>query len=135
MTKTELAFEFHKKGFNCAQSVVLPFSEELKVEPTLLARGLEGFGAGMGGMELVCGALSGAVYIAGILNSDGNLDSPASKKQTYAICKNLCEKFKSECGSQICKEIKGIQSGKPTVSCNKCIEIGVELVENILKNC
>ncbi len=133
MTKKELAIDFHNRGFNCAQSVVLPFAEDISIDPVMLAKGLEGFGSGMGGRELACGALSGAVYIAGILYSNGNLDSPTSKKETYAVCKRLCEDFKKLCGAQNCKDIKGIETGIPTASCKRCIEVGVELVEKILK--
>ncbi len=133
MTKSEMALEFHKKGFNCAQSVALPFAEELGLNPTILSKSLEGFGAGMGGFELTCGALSAAVYLAGIKFADGNLDAPSSKRNTYAVCKELGKEFKAECGSVICGEIKGINSGKTLKSCNDCILCGVKLVENMLK--
>ncbi len=133
MTKEEKALQFHKKGFNCAQSVVLPFCEDLGLDPVTVSRGMEGFGAGMGGFELTCGALSGAVYIAGILNSDGNLEKPASKRNTYDVCKKLCSNFKENCGSSICREIKGLDTGKALTSCDECIACGVSLIENILK--
>ncbi len=133
MIKTEKALEFHKKGFNCAQSVALPFCEELGLDPILVAKGMEGFGAGMGGYNLTCGALSGAVYIASIINSDGNMEKPSSKRDTYAICKNICENFKKECGSHFCGEIKGISNGTPLKSCDECIACAVKLAENILK--
>lgn len=133
MTKSEMALEFHKKGFNCAQSVALPFAEELGLDPVAVAKGMEGFGGGMGGYNLVCGALSAAVYIAGIINSDGNLDVPASKRNTYAVCKDITENFKAECGSHFCPEIKGLDGGPVLKSCNDCILCGVKLLENISK--
>ncbi|MBO7217495.1 MAG: C_GCAxxG_C_C family protein, partial [Clostridia bacterium] len=130
MTKSEMALEFHKKGFNCAQSVALPFADELGLDPTTLSKTLEGFGAGMGGFSLTCGALSAAVYIAGVKYADGNLNAPASKRNTYSVCKKLGEEFKLECGSAICGEIKGLSGGKPLKSCNDCILCGVKLTEN-----
>lgn len=132
MTKKEMAINFHKRGFNCAQSVVLPFCDELGLDPVAVAKGMEGFGAGMGGFELTCGALSGAIYVAGILNSDGDLDNPSSKRDTYNVCKHLCSCFKDNIGSNICKEIKGIESGNMLKSCNECILFGVELIEKML---
>ena len=133
MTKKEMAKEFHKKGFNCAQSVALPFCEELGLDPVMVAKGMEGFGGGMGGYNLTCGALSAAVYIAGIINSDGSLTAPSSKRNTYVICKNICESFKEECGSHFCGEIKGLIGGTPLKSCDECIACGVNLAEKLLK--
>ena len=34
MTKKELALEYHKKGYNCAQAVACAFCEELGVSET-----------------------------------------------------------------------------------------------------
>lgn len=133
MTKTELAFEYHKKGFNCAQSVALPFCEELELDPVVVSKSMEGFGGGMGGYDLVCGALSGAVFIASIKNADGNLETPSSKRGTYAVCKRITESFKNECGSHLCPEIKGLNGSAPLKSCNECIACGVRLCEEILK--
>ena len=133
MTKIESALNFHKKGFNCAQSAALPFCDDLGLDPILVSKSLEGFGAGMGGFELTCGALSAAIYIAGIINADGNLNAPSSKRSTYIICKELCSKFKESCGSAICGEIKGLNTGKVLSSCDKCIICSVELIENMLK--
>ena len=131
MTKKEMAKEFHKKGFDCAQSVALPFCEELGLDPVMVAKGMEGFGGGMGGYNLTCGALSGAIYIAGIINSDGNMESPSSKRNTYAVCKKLSSEFKELCGSTNCPEIKGLDTGKPLTSCDECIANAIKLLENL----
>lgn len=133
MTKVEKAFDYHKKGFNCAQSVVLPFCEELGLDPVITSKAMEGFGGGMGGYDLVCGALSGAVFLTGIKNADGDLEAPASKRGTYAVCKDITESFKRECGSHLCPEIKGFRGGAPLKSCNECIACSVRLCEEMLK--
>lgn len=134
MTRTEKAIELRKKGFNCAQAVALSFCEDLNLDREIVSKGMEGFGGGMGGYNLTCGALSAAVYIAGIINSDGSLTAPSSKRDTYAICKNICESFKEECGSHFCGEIKGLSSGTPLKSCDECIACGVKLAEKALKD-
>ncbi len=133
MTNSEKAIELRKKGFNCAQSVALAFCDELGLDPVLVSKSLEGFGAGMGGYELTCGALSAAVYLAGIKFADGSLDSPCSKQTTYSVCKELVSMFKTEIGSTACEKIKGISDGKALKSCDDCILCGVKLAENMLK--
>ncbi len=125
--KQREAQRLHEKGFNCAQSVALPFCEELGMPRQAAMKALEGFGAGMGDRMQTCGALSGAVFVAGLKHSDGNLDSPASKATTYAICGKLCQAFKEKSGSTVCKEIKE----KNHVSCNECISFGVKLAEEL----
>ena len=69
MTKKEKAIELHDKGFNCAQAVACAFAEEIGVPEEVLFSACEGFGLGMGGMEATCGAVSGAIMLAGLKNS------------------------------------------------------------------
>lgn len=125
--KIEQAMELHNKGFNCAQAVAMPYAAEFGLEPRLVARAMEGFGAGMGGRTQTCGALSGVIFLAGLKNSDGNLEAPASKQATYAIAADLCEKFKAECGSTVCQEIKDLEKR----SCNECIRYGIALAQKL----
>ena len=108
-SKAEQAMQLHSKGFNCAQSVALPFCEEFGLD-----------------------ALSGAIYMLGFKCSDGNLDSPATKTHTYAAANALGKQFSEKCGSAICREIKGEKDGKALMSCNDCIILAVNLLEEAL---
>lgn len=126
------ALSLHKKGFNCAQSVALPFCAELGIDKQTVMKATEGFGAGMGGYNLTCGALSGAIFVAGSILSDGNLEHPASKRNTYAVCKEISEAFEKECGSTSCYDIRGVESKCPLKSCNECIMIAASLAEKVL---
>ncbi len=131
--KITKALEFHSKGFNCAQSVALPFCEELGVDPAVISRVAEGFGGGMGGFELTCGALSGAIMVAGLKFADGNLEAPKSKQNTYAVSKSIGKEFEKRCGSTICPVIKGLNGGEMLKSCNECIEEGIKLAIEAIK--
>ena len=130
--KTIEALSLHKKGFNCAQAVLLPFAEELGLGRQTAMTIAEGFGAGMGGCKLTCGALSAAIMIAGMKNSSGDLMLPNSKASTYALCREINEAFEKEIGSCICSEIKGITTGKPLKTCDECIMAGAKLAEKII---
>ncbi len=133
MTKKQLAITNHDKKFNCAQAVACTFSKEIGVDESTLFRACEGFGLGMGGMDGTCGALSGAITLAGFKSSDGNIDNPATKAATYRLSKEMVDKFKEKSGSTICRELKGVDSGKALRSCSDCIRDGVEVVEEVLK--
>ncbi|MGN1332621.1 MAG: C-GCAxxG-C-C family protein [Lachnospiraceae bacterium] len=133
MNKKEEAIELHNKKYNCAQAVACAFARETGIEERILFQANEGFGLGMGGTQGVCGALAGAVMLAGFKNSDGNMDNPASKAATYQLSRQMLEAFKEKTGSTICKELKGIETGQVLCSCSDCVRAGVEVVEEILK--
>ena len=132
MTKKELAISYHDKKYNCAQAVVCAFSEEINMDSKSLFKITEGFGLGMGGAKSTCGALTGAIILAGLKNSDGNLDSPRTKADTYRISKELQQKFEAKAGATLCKDLKGMESGVALRSCNDCIKDGVEVVQEVL---
>ena len=133
MTKKELAIALHDKKYNCAQSVACAFAEDLNIDPQILFKLLEGFGLGMGCTQGTCGAISGAIILLGLKNSDGNLESPATKALTYQLSKELLLKFQEKNGATICRDLKGIDTGNVLRSCPGCIEDAVELIEEILK--
>lgn len=133
MTKKELAIALHDRKFNCCQSVVCAFAQELGVDVATLFKAGEGFGLGMGCMGGTCGALSGAIMAAGFANSDGNLDAPATKADTYRLSKEMLTKFEEKCGATICRDLKGVDTGVVKCSCPDCIMNAVEIVEEVLK--
>ena len=92
----------------------------------------EGFGLGMGSMQATCGALSGAMTVAGMLNSKG-LGQYVSKKDTYALGRRLTGEFADAVGSIVCREIKGVDTGVILKSCDGCVEEACRLVEKLLE--
>ena len=132
MTKKDLAIANHNRKYNCCQSVVCSFSDEIGIDPTILFKASEGFGLGMGCANCTCGALSGVVMLAGLKNSDGNLVTPTSKATTYQLVEKIVSEFEKNAGSTICKELQGTESGIPLCSCNDCIIIATELAQTVL---
>ena len=132
MTKQEKAIELHDRGCNCAQAVACAFAEEIGVPEETLCAAAEGFGLGMGMME-VCGALSGMMMIIGLQNSVGNPEKgKMTKGDTYKKVREYAAKFKEQNGSYLCKELKGVETGKVLRSCPDCIRDAVALTEEYL---
>lgn len=131
-SRVENTIKRHDKGYNCAQAVACTYCDLLGMEEETVFRMTEGFGAGMGGMEATCGALSGAVLLAGLKNSDGKLEAPKTKGRTYKLSREIVDSFQEKCGSTVCRELKGIGSGKPIHTCEACIRDAAAIVENIL---
>ncbi|MBP3476745.1 MAG: C_GCAxxG_C_C family protein [Lachnospiraceae bacterium] len=132
MNRKEQAIAYHDRKFNCAQAVACAFHKELGVDEEILFKACEGLGLGMGGMCATCGAVSGAVMAAGFLNSDGNLEDPKTKADTYKLSKEIVNRFIEKNGSSVCKELKGVETGKVLRSCPDCIMDAVEIAEDVL---
>ena len=132
MSKAEQAVELQSNGYNCAQAVACVFADEVGVPKEFLFKATEGFGAGAGTMEGICGALSAAIMIAGLKNSSADLENPTSKGSTMKLSRQLMSTFKNDVGSIICREIKGAGTGKVLMACPDCVRKGVELTEKIV---
>jgi len=130
-TRVEQALENHKNGYNCAQAVACTYCDIAGIDEDLMFKMIEGFGAGMGSMECTCGAVSGAIALAGMKNSNGS-DNPTSKAGTYQISKEILKKFEKMNGSVICRELKGIDTKKVLRSCDGCIRDAAGIIEEIL---
>ena len=72
---------------NCTQSVVKVFEDKLPVEGDTLRMLAAGYAAGMGCLESTCGALIGAVMVAGILTEG---------RGTPAVARALVRSFGAE---------------------------------------
>lgn len=132
-SKKDLAIAYHDKKYNCAQAVACAFADEAGVNKAVIFRMMEGFGLGMGCMEGTCGAISGAVALAGLKNSDGELDAPGTKTATYQLSKEILTKFQEKNGATLCKDLKGITNGgTPLRSCPDCIMDAVEIAGEVL---
>ena len=105
-----------KREMNCCQAVVRAFADTLDMSEDKLMQLAAGFGAGMGTMEGTCGALVGAIMVAG-LRTGGN--------GTIALSRKMLSRFKELCGATICRDLKGIETGKVLCSCEDCVRNAV----------
>lgn len=106
-------------GCNCCQSVVAAITEE----PALI-EAASGFGGGMGTMQGPCGALVGAVIAAG---------EKTAGVGTTRYSRRLYEDFRERSGAVICKDLKGIETGKVLCSCEDCVRNGVRVYLNVFE--
>lgn len=122
----------HTRGYNCAQIVLCSYAEELGINEETLFRISEGFGAGMGGMMQTCGAVTAMFMALGLANSSGNLQACDTKPQTMKKVRELAAEFEKKNGSIVCRELKGIDTGKVLRSCDGCIEDGIRILGEYL---
>lgn len=131
-SRAEKALELHKKGYNCAQAVVCSFCDSFGVDENTMFKIAEGFGFGMGMMDM-CGAVTGMFMVIGLENSSGGTEGEKlTKADTYKKTKEYAQKFKDKNSTYYCRELKGRDSGIPLVSCDRCIMDAVILTEEYL---
>ena len=108
-----------KREMNCCQAVLVAFADKLGKDEDELLRLGSGFGAGMGTMEGTCGALVGAIMVSSLLSGNG---------EAMANSRSIMPRFKELCGATICRDIKGIDTGKVLCSCEDCVRNATEVV-------
>ena len=121
--KAERAVMLKHTGLNCCQAVAAALAEDMGLAPEQIVQLASGFGAGMGCMENTCGALVGAAMAAG-MKTQG--------KGTTRYTKMLSGVFAQRCGSVLCKELKGRDTGVVLCPCDDCVRNAVLAYEEIM---
>ncbi len=111
MSREDRAEELFRSGFNCAQSVVGVFCEELGIDTDTAMKLTECFGGGFSRLRLVCGAVSGMGIVAGMALSRGAGEGN-TRAAVYGKTQELAERFRANNGSIICAELLGIDKDK-----------------------
>lgn len=99
--------ELFLAGYNCAQSVLMPFADLLGLTEEQAALVAVGFGGGMGRLRQNCGAYSALVMLCGTLfGSEGAGTERRAEvyAQVQAVRRKFCETF----GTDQCAELLGI---------------------------
>ena len=110
-------------GYNCSQAVTAALADQTDLTDEQLKQIAAGFCAGMGNLEATCGALIGAVMIAGI-KTEG--------QGTLKAARQIQEKFRDRCGAIKCKDLKTITDGKPLCPCEECVRNAVLIYGEVM---
>ena len=110
-------------GYNCSQAVTAALADQTDLTDEQLKQIAAGFCAGMGNLEATCGALIGAVMIAGI-KTEG--------QGTLKAARQIQEKFRDRCGAIKCKDRKTITDGKPLCPCEECVRNAVLIYGEVM---
>lgn len=106
------AMKLFLEGYNCSQSVVLAFKDELGIDETTLARISSSFGGGMGRLREVCGSVSGMFIVLGLLYGYDNPKAKEEKSEHYKRIQELAEQFRQDNHAIVCRELLGLGQGK-----------------------
>lgn len=127
-------------SLNCAQSVLYAFAEDFGLNKEVAVKIAAGFGAGMGRMQSVCGAVSGAIMVISLKYGDNMEDTYKNtrtfirkfkEKTTTIQCKGLLEgcNLLTEKGQIYFKDNKLKQK-----KCSEYVRLSCEILEEIINN-
>ena len=145
MDRCELAFQYHKQGYNCAQSVLMAFSDLTGLAPETGFAMAGGLGGGLGGShQEVCGAISGGVMVLSLLHPHTDGADRAGKVRTYAITKEFRRRYEAVFGLTRCGDLlrarPGVTEKNPasarlgvTAHCDNMVVTATEIVEQMLE--
>ena len=113
----EKAEKLFYEGYNCAQSVLLAYEDITGLDTKTAAMLSSSFGGGLGRMREVCGAVSGAAMVLGIVRGCSDPNDREAKKAHYKLIQDFCARFKEKNGSIVCREllsgVKTTENGIP----------------------
>lgn len=99
------------EGYNCAQSVLLAFTDELGLDRDTALLLTASFGGGMGRLREVCGTVSAILMAAGLLYGYREPKDLAGKRAHYQRVQELAGAFREKNGSIVCRELLGLPAG------------------------
>lgn len=105
MDHSEKALSLFDNKFNCAQSVLTSFTEELGLSEDELLRVSCAFGGGIARQQFTCGAVTGAAMALGLKFGKGINDSDDKKQLTYDKTVKLFDEFTRLNGSTNCRKL------------------------------
>jgi C_GCAxxG_C_C family probable redox protein len=145
MDRSEQAVTKFAGGYNCAQSVLFSFCDDLGLDKDKALKMACGFGAGMGRKEEVCGAVSGGIMVIGAKYGRGENEDRKVTDNTYKKIRELMDKFSEKHGTYICRQLLNgceltTEEGQKIFKendylnkvCNPCVKSVVEIVEGII---
>ena len=105
-------------GMNCAQAVLCAFADRCGLDRETALKLASGFGGGIARQREVCGAGTGMCMAADLIRGPGEGTDKAAKDEHYEFIRGLCDAFRDNTGSIVCRELLGLapKQSDPPVS-------------------
>lgn len=138
MDRYEIAMKKHEEGFNCCTSVLFAFADLLGLTPQQCYGISSGLGGGFrtGG---ICGAVSGAVIVLGMLCPHDESTGAEGKTRNMRLTQEFQRRFAELQGATDCRALKPIAAahevpftGREMKNCDHYILTAVELLEEMI---
>ena len=108
----ERAVDYYGLNFNCSQGVFTTYAIEHGINEKLALKLATNFGGGARKGEM-CGAVSGALMVLGLLYGHSESEDPDTKARAYAMSEEYMNRFIKKNGSVVCRDLLGYDLSKP----------------------
>lgn len=105
--KVDSAVQCFSDGFNCAQAVFSTYAPQMGIDRDDALRIATPFGAGMGRLQEVCGAVTGALMVIGCRHGMTRASDTGVREEAYAMVKGFTRRFCHLHGSISCRQLLG----------------------------
>ena len=113
MSKAEEAVARLTEGFGCSQALFATYAPQFGMDREIALKLSGAFAGGLGRTGEVCGALTSALMIIGLKYGRTRADDKETQLVTNSKVKEFIEKFKSQHGSMLCRDLLGVDVGTP----------------------
>ena len=143
--KVEEAVSLFKKGFRCSQAILSTYGTSFGLSQDIALKLSSPFGAGMGRLGNTCGAVTSAFMVIVLKYGNTRGSEDEKKEKAYGATKEFVDKFISQNGTLICKELLDCDISTPegrnkaTIEnlfinlCPKFVQGSAEILEQLLK--
>jgi len=138
MTRSERALAQFATDSACSQSVAVAFSDVIGLDESVLHRITTGFGGGIAGRQMACGAVTGGVLVLSARYGSDGPDQVDRKAATKEAVEAYLEAVETRLGSLSCRGILGTdldEAGKRNLFstiCRDAVRVCTEEVEKRL---
>lgn len=144
-SRVEKAAARFVEGYNCCQAVFATYADLFGMDEETALKISSPFGGGIGRTRETCGAVCGMVLLEGLI--EGNIDPKDKQAQgrTYETVRIMCDRFKEENGSTLCRELLEIKAYEKSATpsertpeyyksrpCTRMVESAARIIEEEL---
>jgi C_GCAxxG_C_C family probable redox protein len=140
-TPADNAVDVFNQSFNCSQSVFSTFAVQFGLDKETALKIASPFGAGIARRGEICGAVSGALLVLGLVRGS---DKPAGNDEIYRLAQEFMRRFEQKNGSVLCRDLidcdistpegwqKARETGQFTTVCPAVVREAAEIVQTLL---
>lgn len=110
--RAEKAYGYFMEGYTCAQSLFAAFADIFGFDKDTALKTAAGLGGGVGRMREVCGVVTSASMIIGLMYGATEGADKEAKAFTYEKVRQFADRFKAIEGTIMCRELLGLDKAE-----------------------
>ncbi len=143
MTKPHSAVDYLMAGHSCSQSMIMAYCHQFDIPETTAARLATGFAGGLA-QGNTCGAVTGAIMVAGLKFGSGLAWDRYANDHCAQVTQEFCHRFKYRQKTIECREIlvknqidpgdpEQIQNLRESGLCSQIVSDAQEILDELLE--